>query len=77
MLKEQCQLKDGLNSADLDALELLRGVANEEIRKEMPKIKRPKAAELVQIAREWIHGGQMDRKFHTALEIVEIVTIKV
>ena len=51
MLKEQCQLQKGLNSKDLDVLELLRGVSSDKICKEILKKKKAKANELVKIAK--------------------------
>ena len=56
VLKEACQLLEGISANDLDVLELLRGVHSNELRKELLKFRNPKPFELFQAARNWQHG---------------------
>ena len=63
MLKEQFQFVDGKGSKDLDVLELLGGISSNKLRKEMYKEQILRASELVQIARDWHQGKEVDRLF--------------
>ena len=51
VLKEACQLLNGITADDLDVLEILRGVHSNKLRKELLKVQTPKPNELVKIAR--------------------------
>ena len=61
VLKDACQLTDGITAEDLDVLEILRGVHSGELRKELLKVRDPKPNELVKIARNWQHGKEMEK----------------
>ena len=59
-------MQNGLNSEDLEVLELLRGVHSEELRKELLKEKEPKIKKLLKIAHESVQRIEMDQNFNSA-----------
>ena len=65
VLKEACQLLNGITTDDLDVLEIMRGVHSNELRKELLKVRTPKPNELVKIARNWQHGKEMEKLFQS------------
>ena len=65
VLKEACELLNGITAEDLDVLEILRGVHSGELRKELLKVRNPKPNELVKIARNWQHGKEMKKLFQS------------
>merc|ERR1712020_283052 len=65
VLKDACQLNNGINAEDLDVLEILRGVHSHELRKKLLEVRNPKPNELVKIARNWQHGKEMEKLFQS------------
>ena len=65
VLKDACQLNNGINAEDLDVLEILRGVHSHELRKKLLEVRNPKPNELIKIARNWQHGKDMEKLFES------------
>ena len=76
MLKDACQLTDGINAEDLDVLEILRGVHSGELRKELLKVREPKPNELIKTARNWQHGKDMEKLFQSSARGAKASTYK-
>ena len=62
-MKENCRLQNGLNSDYLDMLELIRGVHSDVLRRKNAQGKDPKPNKLIKIAREFVHGIEIERNF--------------
>merc|ERR1712020_37736 len=67
VLKDACQLNKGITAEDLDVLEILRGVHSHELRKKLLEVKNPKPNELIEIARRWQYGKDMEKQFESTV----------
>merc|ERR1712020_163938 len=65
VLKDACQLNNGITAEDLDVLEILRGVHSHELRKKLLEVRNPKPNELIEVARKWQYGRDMEKQFES------------
>ena len=65
IMKGNCKLQNGLNLEDLDVLEFLHGVHLDKLREELLKEKEAKINKHLKIAREWVHGIEMELNFNS------------
>merc|ERR1712026_102224 len=65
VFKDACQLNNGITAEDLDVLEILRGVHSHELRKKLLEVRNPKPQELIETARTWQYGQDMEKQFES------------